>query len=187
MVDKNLIKVELIKRPTEEDWLWCKQCTLNTVGKKLKSSTTCVDEEWKHKLLASEHSPIRELWFGFRLTIPYFISNHIVRHHIGCNHFVSTQRDDRHAEREISREDLPQGTMVSHVLTINAQELMFFMRKRLCEQADPTMRYVAGEMKRVVLEANPEFKGLLVPLCFYRNGKCDEMFPCGKYPWSKKE
>ena len=187
MVDKNLIKVELIKRPTEEDWLWCKQCTLNTVGKKLKSPTTFVDEEWKHKLLASEHSPIRELWFGFRLTIPYFISNHIVRHHIGCNHYVSTQRDDRHSEREISREDLPQGTMVSHVLTINAQELMFFMRKRLCEQADPLMRYVAGEMKKVVLEANPEFKGLLVPLCFYRNGKCDEMFPCGKYEWSKKQ
>ena len=112
---------------------------------------------------------------------------HIVRHHIGCNHYVSTQRDDRHAEREVSREYMPQGTFVTHVLSINAQELMFFMRKRLCEQADPTMRYVATLMRDAVLKTNPEFTGLLVPLCFYRNGKCTEMFPCGKYEWSKKE
>ena len=39
------MKVELIKYPTEQDWLWVKQCTLNTVGKKLKSSTKEVDFE----------------------------------------------------------------------------------------------------------------------------------------------
>ena len=33
----------------------------------------------------------------------------------------------------------------------------------------------------------PELKELLVPLCIYRNGKCTEMFPCGKYNWSIKE
>ena len=180
MVDKANIKVTILRHPTEEDWLWCKQCTLNTVGKKLKSSTTSVDLEYKKKLLASEHSPIRELWFGFRLNIPYFISTHIVRHHIGCNHYVSTQRDDRHPERETSREDLPQGEFVSHILSINAQELMFFMRKRLCNQADPIMRYVANLMKQEILKVNPEFENLLVPLCEYRNNKCTEMFPCKK-------
>lgn len=178
MVDKSKIKVEILKYPTEQDWLWCKQCTLNTVGKKLKSTTKEVDIDYKKKLLASEHSPIRELWFGIRLTIPYFISVHIVRHHIGCNHYVSTQRDDRHLEREISREDLPQGQFVSHILSINAQELMFFMRKRLCNQADPLMRYVANIIKQEILKTNPEFEGLLVPLCEYRNFKCTEMFPC---------
>ena len=104
----------------------------------------------------------------------------IVRHHIGCNHYVSTQRDDRHPEREISREDLPQGQFVSHILSINAQELMFFMHKRLCNQADPLMRYVANLVKQEVLKVNPEFEGLFVPLCDYRNGKCTEMFPCSK-------
>ena len=180
MINKQDIKVTILRHPTEEDWLWCKQCTLNTVGKKLKSSTTSVDLEYKKKLLASEHSPIRELWFGFRLNIPYFISTHIVRHHIGCNHYVSTQRDDRHPEREISREDLPQGEFVSHILSINAQELMFFMRKRLCNQADPIMRYVANLMKQEILKVNPEFENLLVPLCEYRNNKCTEMFACKK-------
>ncbi len=180
MVDKTKIKVEILKHPTEEDWLWCKTCTLNTVGKKLLSTTKEVDMEWKKKLLASEHSPIRELWFGIKLTIPYFLSVHIVRHHIGCNHYVSTQRDDRHPERELSREELPQGTFVSHILSINAQELMFFMRKRLCNQADPVMRYVANLIKQEALKTNPEFEGLLVPLCEYRNNKCTEMFPCSK-------
>ena len=74
MVDKTNIKVTILRHPTEEDWLWCKQCTLNTVGKKLKSSTNSVDLEYKKKLLASEHSPIRELWFGFRLNVPYLAS-----------------------------------------------------------------------------------------------------------------
>lgn len=183
-MDKSEIKVEILKHPTKQDWLWCKTCTLNTVGKKLKSSTTSVDFDYKKKLLASEHSPIRELWFGIKLTIPYFISVHIVRHHIGCNHYVSTQRDDRHPERDISRADLPQKEFVTHILSINAQELMFFMRKRLCNQADPLMRYVANEIKKAVLATNPEFEGLLAPLCEYRGGICTEMFPCAK---AKKE
>ena len=181
MINKNDIKIDkVISYPDERDWLICKECTLTTVGKRLKSSTTEVDLEWKKKLLASEHSPIRELWFRYRLYIPYFVSVHIVRHHIGCNHYVSTQRDDRHPEREISREELPQGQFVYHTLSINAQELMFFMHKRLCNQADPIMRYVANMIKKEVLKTNPEFEGLLVPLCEYRNGKCTEMFPCEK-------
>jgi len=180
MIDKNKIKVEIRKYPRVDDWLWCKECILNTVGKKLKSSTSDVDMEYRHKILESEHSPIRELWWGIRLTIPYFISVHIVRHHIGCNHYVSTQRDDRHPEREISRDELPQGEFVSHLLSINAQELMFFMHKRLCNQADPLMRYVANLIKQEVLKVSPELEGLLVPLCEYRNGKCTEMFPCPK-------
>jgi len=179
-MNKEEIKVEILRHPTTIDWLWAKNCTLNTVGKKLKSTTTEVDMEYKKRLLASEHSPIRELWFGIKLWIPYFLSVHIVRHHIGCNHYVSTQRDDRHPEREESREILPQGEFVSHILSINAQELMFFMRKRLCNQADPSMRYLANKIKQAVLEVNPEFEGLLVPLCEYRNNKCTEMFPCAK-------
>ena len=42
------------------------------------------------------------------------------------------------------------------------------------------MRYVANLIKKAVLETNPEFEGLLVPLCEYRNGMCTEMFPCEK-------
>lgn len=74
------MKVELLKHPTEEDWFFCKQCTLNTVG---KSTTTLPTDEWKVKLLKSEHSPIRTLCFAFKLEIPYWVSVHLVRHKIG--------------------------------------------------------------------------------------------------------
>lgn len=179
------IKVELLKYPTEQDWLWVKQCTLNTVGKKLKSSSLTVDSEWKSKLLKAEHSPIRELWFGFRLTIPYWVSVHLVRHHIGCNHYVQTQRNDRQSKYD--RNNAPQGQTVSHIFSINAQELIQLAHKRLCYQASPETREAVKLMCDEAIKVCPELQELLVPLCIYRNGKCAEMFPCGVYNWSKKE
>ena len=74
------IKVEMIKHPTDEDWLFCKQCTLNTIG---KTTTTLPTDEWKKKLLKSEHSPIRTLWFAFKIEMPYWVSVHFVRHKLG--------------------------------------------------------------------------------------------------------
>lgn len=65
--------VTILKHPTENDWAWCKTCALNTVGKK---SINAPNEDWKKKLIASEHSPLRELWFGIKMEIPYWISVH---------------------------------------------------------------------------------------------------------------
>lgn len=172
--------VEILKYPTESDWMWCKICTLNTIGKK---TTTFPSDEWKVKLLKSEHSPIRELWFGIKMEVPYYVSVHFVRHHIGVNHYVSTQRDDRVLrDDEIVRADLPQGQMVSHIMSVNAQELMFMSRKRLCRQAEETTQKVMKEIVNKAHITNPEFKEacVLVPNCVYRNGKCDEFFPCNK-------
>lgn len=170
------MKVELIKHPTDEDWLFCRQCTLNTVG---KTTTKLPTEEWKVKLLESEHSPIRTLWFGFKLEIPYWVSVHLVRHKIGVEHFVQSQRDDRN-NSDIPRAEKPQGEMVSHIIYMNAQEFMFFARRRLCKQASPETQEVARMMVDAAVAANPEFKTVLVPNCVYRNGKCTEMFPCKK-------
>lgn len=171
------MEVKLLKFPTEQDWLWVKQCTLNTVGKKLKSNSRAVDFEWKQKLLASEHSPIRELWFGIKMDIPYFVSTHFVRHHIGVNHYVQSQRDDRAGGL---RSEKPQTAMVSHIMSINAQELVFMSHKRLCKQASVETREVMKMICDEVLKVCPEFKGLLVPQCVYRGGICSEMFPCKK-------
>lgn len=168
--------VEMIKYPTDEDWLFCKQCTLNTVGLKSSKMPT---EEWKHQLLKSEHSPIRTLWFGFKLEIPYWVSVHLSRHKFGCEHFVQSQRDDRQKELNISRKDKPQGEIVSHIIYVNAQELMHIARKRLCNQASKETRQVVQMMCDEVLKTNPEFEGLLVPACEYQH-ECNEMFPCGK-------
>ena len=110
------IKVEVLKHPTDEDWLWCKTCTLNTIGKKTTQMPT---EEWKRKILAAEHSPIRELWFGIRMTVPYYISVHYCRHSIGVTHYVQSQRNDRqdNYDRNAARQD----AMVSHIMSLNAQ------------------------------------------------------------------
>ena len=168
------MKVELLKYPSEQDLLWVKQCTLNTVGKETTKAPT---EEWIERLVKAEHSPIRELWFGVRLTIPYWVSVHFVRHHIGVNHYVQTQRDDR-TDGTVSRSDKPQGELVSHIMSINAQELIQMSHKRLCKQASLETRQVMKMIVDEVISKCPYMKDVLVPLCVYRNGKCTEMFPC---------
>jgi hypothetical protein len=167
-------KVEILKHPTEEDWMLCKQCTLNTVG---KSSTKLPTDEWKHKLLMSEHSPIRTLNFLIKMQIPYYVSVHFSRHFIGVTHFVQSQRNDR--QDNYDRTKAPQDSPVSHMMYINAQELMFMARRRLCMQADQFTRRVMNEICRQVVDMNPEFAETLEPMCFYRGGRCTEFNCCG--------
>lgn len=169
------MKIKILKYPTQQDWQWVKTCTLNTVGKK---STSLPTDEWKIKLIKSEHSPLRELWFGIKMEIPYWVSVHFVRHHIGVNHYVQTQRNDR--QNKYDRNLAPQGEMVSHIMSINAQELVFMAHKRLCLQASKETREVMQEICKQIIELCPEFKDVLVPMCKYRNGRCDEFFPCNK-------
>lgn len=169
------MKVEMIKHPNDDDWLFCKQCTLNTIG---KTTTKLPTDEWKIKLLESEHSPIRTLWFAFKMEIPYYVSTHFVRHKFGVEHFVQTQRNDR--QDKYDRTKAPQDTLVSHIMYVNAQELANMAHVRLCKQASKETREVMEMIVSEVLKTNPEFKTVLVPKCKYRNGKCTEFFPCPK-------
>ena len=168
------IKVELLKHPTEQDWLFCKTCTLNTVG---KSSTTLPKDEWMVKLVESEHSPLRELPYAFKLTIPYYVSTHLVRHHVGFSHYVQSQRNDRQSDYD--RTKAPQDSMVSHIITMNAQSFVHLAHARLCYQAEDLTRWVVHEMVRLANETNPEMKSVLVSKCEYRNGACNEFNCCG--------
>lgn len=168
------MKIEILKYPTEEDWMLCKRFTLNTVG---KDSTKLPTEEWKVKLLKSEHSPIRSLNFAIKMEIPYYISVHFTRHFLGVTHFVQSQRNDRQSNYD--RTKAPQDAPVSHMMYVNAQELMYMARRRLCSQADPYTQKVMKEICRQIEELCPEFKGLFEPMCFYRGGRCDEFNCCG--------
>lgn len=95
-------------------------------------------------------------------------------------HFVQSQRDDRQSNKpKLPRAEKPQGEIVSHIMYINAQELMFMARRRLCMQASPETRQVMKMIVEQVLETNPEFKNVLVPMCEYQ-GRCPEFNPCGK-------
>ena len=175
MINEN-IQVEILRNPTEADWVRCKELALNTVGKKYVGNE--VTDEWKRQILKAQHSPIRTLMFTIRLTIPYFASVHLVRHKIGIEHYVQSQRNDR--QTMYDRELAPQNAMVSHIIDVNAEQLMFMSHRRLCGMADATTRYIMTQICKEVEKVNPEFKGFLIPMCEYRH-ECPEFKSCGYY------
>lgn len=175
--------IEILKHPTEEDWMLCKKCTLVTVSKESNLPPT---DEWKVKLLKANHSPIRTLQFCFRLTdIPYWVSVHLCRH-VHATPFVSTQRNDRQVKYD--RGKAPQDSPVNMCWYMNAEELITIAHKRLCSQASKETRDIIRMICNKVVEVNPEFKDLLVPLCVYRGGLCEEFNCCGlNQKYIKKE
>lgn len=171
------MKVEILKYPTEEDWQWVKKLALNTMGKDYLMDKE-MSLELKKKYLKSEHSPIRYLQFIIKMEIPYCNSVHFVRHKHGVEHFVSSQRNDR--QDKYDRKKAPQDAPVSHIMLVNAQELMFMARKRLCGKADVDTQKIMRMIVKEVLKTNPEFEDVLVPQCRYLR-ECPEFFPCGRY------
>jgi hypothetical protein len=131
------VNVEVLRTPNDEDWERCKMLALNTVSKTFSGEVT---EEWRRKILRSEHSPIRTLMFTVRMEVPYYVSVHFSRHKYGVEHYVTSQRNDRQSEYD--RKKAPQDAPVVHIMDINAQELMFMARRRLCGMADPATRQV---------------------------------------------
>lgn len=168
------MKVEIIKYPTQEDWLLAKQCTLVTVGKETSKPPT---EKFKRDILRARHSPIRVLQFGFYLTdIPYWVSVHLCRH-IHAQPFVRTQRNDR--QDQYDRNKAPQDALVDMVWYMNAEELITIANKRLCNLASKETRKLVRMICREVIKVCPEFKNELVPMCVRNGGVCYEMFSCG--------
>ncbi len=169
------MRVKLVRVPTDADLLWCKQCTVGTMGKDTDKPPTT---EWLHRLLEARHSPIRELWYGFVLEVPYWVSVHLVRHHVGFHPYVQSQRNDRQSQYD--RTKAPQDAPVVMRISLNAEALMNLANKRLCMLASPETREVVRQMCDQVLAVCPEFEGLLVPLCEYHGNVCHEMKSCGR-------
>ena len=157
----------------EDNWQDVKDATMNTIG---KDTGVYPSSQWKRRLIMSEHSPIRKLKFTWRwINLKYWVSTHFVRHKIGIEHFVKTQRTDRTG---VNRDDLPQGSFVNHVCEADAQALINVSRKRLCFCASVETRQAWERVKSVVAEVEPELASCMVKECVYR-GFCPEMFPCG--------
>lgn len=170
------MNVEILRHPTEEDWERCKMLAMNTVNRTDWSGT--VTDDWKRRMLRAEHSPIRTLMFTIKAELPYWVSTHFVRHKYGIEHYVTTQRNDR--QERYNRTKAPQGAMVTHIMDVNAQELMNMARMRLCGQAAQETREVMEAICQQVEETNPEFLEFLAPKCFFRGG-CNEFRSCGYY------
>lgn len=124
-------------------------------------------------ILMCEHSPVRCLMYWIEMEdIPTFVSVHLVRHKIGVEHFVKSNREDRGGDSEANR-----YTPVTHSMLINAQALIALGRKRLCAQASKETREVMEEIKK----ASPDYlKPFLKPECEYRGNTCHELRFCGR-------
>ena len=168
------IKIEILRFPTEEDWKRCLLLARCTQGKFDAPSEPSL--EWKRKILRSEHSPIRTLMFTIKMAdIPYCNSVHFVRHKYGVEHYVQSQR--KNADRGAERQDAP----VTHIMDINAQELIFMARKRLCHKADSVTGQIMTEICRAVIDIDPIWESVLLPACECNESKCREFTPCGYY------
>lgn len=133
-------------------------------------------EKFKRKILMAEHSPIRSLVYCFKITdLKSWVATHLVRHHIGVEKWVSTQRTDRTG---VNRDTAPQGAKVMMELEANAQALINMSRKRLCTQASVETRNVMEAIKKEVAKKDPYLADVMVKECVYR-GFCPEMWSCG--------
>lgn len=175
MKDYN-IQVRVLRSPTPVDWERCKDLAMRTMGKRWAGGK--VTAEWMRRMLECRHSPIRTLMFTIEMSVPYYVSVHLVRHKLGIEHYVQSQRNDRQASYD--RELAPQNAMVFHTIDVNAEALMQISEKRLCGMADPVTRYVWSKVCRAVEEVNPEFCGHLLPQC-ERLLHCPEHEPCGHW------
>ena len=132
--------------------------------------------EFKRKILRAEHSPIRSLIYNFKITnLKSWVATHLVRHHVGVEKWVRTQRSDRTG---VNRDELPQGAEVEMEIEANAQALINMSRKRLCNQASPETREVMEAMKEEVSKRDKFLAEVMVKECVYR-GFCPEMKSCG--------
>lgn len=147
----------------------------STVGK--GPATKAPSAAWKKWILLAEHSPIRGLIVAWQWSdLPYWVSVHLVRHKIGIEHFVQSQRSDRTG---VARDKLPQDAPVTHRCTANAQAIISISRKRLCHKASVETREAWATFVAALAETEPELAAVCVPECIYR-GFCPELsHTCG--------
>ncbi|MCP3685376.1 MAG: FAD-dependent thymidylate synthase [bacterium] len=127
------------------------------------------------KIYMCEHSPVRtQLFWVEMIGILTFVSVHFVRHKIGVEHFVTSNREDRGGTTNENR-----YTPVNHGMLLNAQALINMSRKRLCNKTHEETRKVMLALKDKVRTVDPDLSKYMVQECVYR-GKCNEVQPCMK-------
>ena len=127
------------------------------------------------------HSISRTQMFSVKMyDIPTFVSTHFVRHKIGVEHFVKSNRPDRDGNDEATR-----MTPVNHLMFCNAEALVSMAHRRLCFQASKETRETMLQIKSAMKIVDPDLAYNLVPMCQYRGGICAEPKPCGKYTFRR--
>lgn len=168
------MKVNFIK--TLGDWSDVLDSCRTTVNKE-DINKKSVTSDFKHRLLLSEHSPIREIFLKWKWSnLMAWVSEHFVRHKVGVDHFVGTRRTDRTG---VDREKLSQCEGRDHRCTANQQTIINMSKKRLCYQASLETRQAWMFFLDSIKEDHPELVKVCVKECVYRNGLCPEIKSCG--------
>ena len=157
-------------------------------------------DKFKRSILLAEHSPIRLLEYDFTISnIRQWVTVHLCRHHIGCEKFVRTQRQDINAEIEKvarnvveileeegllregwrARDYMFQGENNDMDMTCNAQSFINISRKRLCSCASPETRYAWKIVIEALREVDPILAEKCVPDCLYRGFCTESKRSCG--------
>lgn len=164
------IKVERLT-----SWELAADCARATVWKDALGHEP--SDKFKRDLVRCEHSPLRTIMYKVEMRgIPSFVSVHFVRHKFGVEHFVSSNREDRNG----GKTDITRWTPVNHIMVVNAQELLFMARRRLCNKASFETRCVMQRIKREVKKIDPIVGAYMIPMCAYLGGNCREIVPCYK-------
>jgi len=164
-------KLKVTARHKGAGWEDCLDSARVTVWKdrldKMPSDT------FKVRMISSEHSPLREIVFVLDLeNIKSWVTVHLVRHFLGVEKYVSTQRSDRR-EAPVPRDELPQGALVNMRLTINAQALINISQVRLCHCASIETVQAWQAVRRAIKPLDEHIWAAMVPKCVYK-GFCSE-------------
>jgi hypothetical protein len=120
------------------------------------------------------HSPIRTQMFWIEIHgVTNRVHTHLVRHKIGVEWFVRTQRPDR------VRHDAAYPQLRDLCAWANAQAIINISHMRLCHRAWVDTRIVWEAVREAMGDADKALQAHMVPLCVYRGGLCAER--CGKY------
>ena len=159
-----------------------KMCDMTHRG---KSNKITLDNMYR-----CEHSPIRTQRFHIELfDFPTFVSVHMVRHHVGIDHYVLTNREDYGGPEDPTK--IHRLSPVNHGMDVNAEALINIAKKRLCKKAHRVAQdFVQKIKKELAGGVDPDLDPYLVPMCVYRNWLCPEMKNgrgCGQLGQQMKE
>ncbi len=158
------------------NWAAIRDACMTTISKDGRGKEP--SKMWKRKLLLCEHSPVRRGSVSWKWEdIPYAISTHFARHHIGCEKFVSTQRTDRTG---VDRTEIGQMEPVAMEMDANIQAVINISRKRLCTGADSTTQLYWKDFLEELKKKDEDIVWACVPECV-RCGGCPEYHNCGFY------
>lgn len=172
------MQIKYLRVPTDDDWRRALMLARGTKGSGVDISFT-PGLEWRQRLIKSLHSPVRTIMYTVMLCdIPYYSAMHIRTHHIGIEHYISSQRAQE------NRGEAPQNALVNHIIDFNPQGLVNVAVARLCQNADETTRGIIRDLTNDILTRFPEFelaKDLFMPKCRYDAKNCPEFCPCGYF------